>query len=313
MKKKKTSIGSKISSLIFFIIVIAILLKLYSVYKEYYFNGFTKVITEADKTSFSRDKDVKYSKESSYKIESNDFNDAMFYKEINVKPNTPYKLSCMVKTENVEAEKEPSSSGAQICILDTTECSRSYVGTKEWQKLEFMFNSKNRETVKLGFRLGGNRENVKGTAWFSDFKLEEGIENSDTNWNVVCFIFENVDVTIENKRIQLSMSRNDVDTMLENMERFKKACKELSNNNMTVSYEIHEITEAIKTVSYSEEFGYYVDPVDVKAILDDYLIDKNYDHIFVAVRLGNNNENVEIPVNDWIGLRKYGLQWSRIF
>ena len=35
--------------------------------------------------------------------ESEDYNNALFYKEINVKKNTPYKVSCYVKTENVES------------------------------------------------------------------------------------------------------------------------------------------------------------------------------------------------------------------
>ena len=313
MNKEKKGFLSKIGSLIFFIIFIVIVLKLYSVYKEYNFNEFQKVIAKTKITKFTRDKEIKYSNENSYKIESTDFNDAMFYKEIQVKPNTPYKLTCMVKTEAVEPQKSPSSSGAQICVLDTTECSESITGTNEWQKLEFMFNSKNRETIKIGFRLGGNKEDVKGSAWFSNFKLEQGNANTDTNWNVACFIFKNVDVNIENEEIKLSMNSNDIETMKSNIERFKKACKELSNNKMTVTYDVYEISEPIKTVSYSEEYGYYVDPVDVKEILKNYINKEEYDHIFVAVRLGNDNKNVEIPVNDWIGLRKYGLYWNRIF
>ncbi len=306
MNKEKKGFLSKIGSLIFFIITIVIILKLYSIYKQYNFNEFQKVITQTNITKFTRDKEVKFSEFNSYKLESTDFNDAMFYKEIEVKPNTPYKLTCMVKTENVEPKSKPSLSGAQMCILDTTECSDCITGTNDWQKLEFMFNSKNRETVKVGFRLGGNKEDVKGTAWFSDFKLESGIANTDTNWNVACFILKNVDVNIDNEHVKLSMDSSDVETMKYNINRFKKACKELSNNQMTVTYDVFEIDEPVKTISYSQEYGYYVDPVDVKDIIRNYINKDEYDHIFVAVRLGNDNKNVEIPVNDWIGLRKYG-------
>ena len=306
-EEKKKSIFSKLGTIIFFIIIILIIVKLYSVYRAYYFNGFTKVITNAEYTKFTRDSNVKYSDSDSYKIESTDFNDAMFYKEISVKPNTAYKLTCMVKTENVVPQQEPSPSGAQICILDTTECSPSVTGTTDWQKLEFMFNSKNRDTIKIGFRLGGNREDVKGIAWFSDFKLEEGTVSNDTNWNFACLMFKNVDVTIGGEQIELTMDDSDIATMKSNMARFKKACNSLSGDQMTVTYDVYEVNEPIKTVSYSEEYGYYVDPVDVKDILEEYISDKEYDHIFVVVRLGNDNENKEIPVNDWIGLRKYGL------
>ena len=306
-EKKQKSVFSILGTVIFFIIIILIIAKLYSVYKVYYFNGFTKVITDGQYSKFTRDSKVKYSENDSYKIESTDFNDAMFYKEIKVKPNTAYKLSCMVKTENVVPEKEPSPSGAQICILDTTECSKSVTGTTDWQKLEFMFNSKNRDTIKIGFRLGGNKEDVKGTAWFSDFKLEEGLISDDTNWNFVCLMFKYVDVILDGKEIKLEMADSDIATMKSNMERFKVACNNLSGDQMTVTYDVYEVDEPIKTVSYSDEYGYYVDPVDIQDILDEYISDKEYDHIFVVVRLGNDNENIKIPVNDWIGLRKYGL------
>ena len=115
-EKKQRSVFSTLGTITFFIIIILIIAKLYSVYKAYYFNGFTKVITNNQYSKFIRDSKVKCSEDDSYKIESTDFNDAMFYKEIKVKPNTPYKLSCMVKTEGVIPESEPSPSGAQICI-----------------------------------------------------------------------------------------------------------------------------------------------------------------------------------------------------
>ncbi len=313
MYKEKRSILSKIGSFIFFIIVIVTLVGLYNFYQENYFNGCAKVVTTPNITKFTRDTVVKYSTENSYKIESNTYNDAIFYKEIEVKPNTPYKLTCMVKTENVEAEQEISLSGAQICIIDTTECSQSITGTNEWQQLEFLFNSKNRETVKIGFRLGGNKEDVKGTAWFSDFKLEEGTASTDTNWNVACFILKNVDITLNNQKIKLNMSSEDINTLKADLVRYKDACKELSGNRMTVTYDVFEIDDPLTSVSYSEQFQYYVDPVDVKDILNQYIKSEEYDHVFVAVRLGNDDKNIEIPVNDWIGLRKYGISRNRIF
>lgn len=312
MKKEKRTVGSIIGTIIFFTIIAIILIKLYSIYQKYCFNDFVKATAKVNTTRFVRDDETKYNNQSSYKIESDDFNDAVFYKEIEVTPNTPYKVSCMVKTQNVQSESEISESGVQICLIDYFENSQSYVGTNDWQKLEFMFNSKNRTTIKIGFRLGGNKENVKGTAWFSDFKLETGIATSDTNWNVVCFIFKNVDVNIDKKQVKLSMNSQDIQTMKSNMERFKKACKELSGNKMSVSYDIYEIDEPITSVSYSEEYGYYVDTINIKNIIDKYLSLKEYDHIFATVRLGNDNENLEIPVNDWIGLRKHGLFRNRI-
>lgn len=299
---KKTK-GSKIVNFIFTIVILAILFKLYGVYRKYNYNEFTKAESNIGITKFTRDYKIKYGRGDSYKIESQEYNDAIFYKKIIVKPNTPYKLSCMVKTQDVENEENKYGSGAQMSIVSTTESSESIAGTSDWQKLEFIFDSKNREELEIGFRLGGNSSNSKGIAWFSDFKLEEGIKDNSNNWNVACFIMENVDVIINNENVKLSMSRTDIESMKDNMERFKNSAKELSENRMTVDYDIYEISTPVRSVTYSEEFAYYLDPSDVYNIIKEYLKNEEYDYIFVAVRLGDTFENVEIQVNDWIGLR----------
>lgn len=244
----------------------------------------------------------------SYKMDSPKFNDAIFYKKIKVKPNTPYKVSCMVKTKNVETENEKSNGGAQISIADTVESSESIVGTNEWKKVEFIFDSKSREEVEIGFRLGGNETKVKGTAWFSDFKLEEGEKDNTSNWNVACFIMQSIDVNINNENIKINMTRRDVESIKENMERFKNSANDLSNGKMTVEYDIYEISKPVTTITYSQEYGYYLDPLDVQDTIKQYLEKEEYDYIFVAVRLGNIKNNIEIPVNDWIGLRRNGFQ-----
>lgn len=191
--------NSKIANIVFAVIVISIFCILCRFYKIHSFGEFTKAENILGITKFTRDTSTTYTYKYSYKMESNDFNDSMFYKTINVKPNTPYKLTCMVKTENVETENGKTDSGAQISILNTTECSRSIKGTNDWQKLEFIFDSKNRETIEIGFRLGGNASQAKGTVWFSDFKLEEGIKDNSNNWDVACFLIKNIDVDIKEK------------------------------------------------------------------------------------------------------------------
>lgn len=310
---KKNILLSKATSIFFVLFILLIITSVYRVYKTYYFNGFIKAEYNAGITNFIRDKDVKYSDNYSYKIESPDFNDAVFYKEIKVKPNTPYRMKCMVKTRNIETENGNSDGGAQICIADSTECSTSVIGTNDWQELEFIFNSKNRETIKIGFRLGGNRDYAKGTAWFSDFTLEEGYKNTynANNWNVACFIFKNIDVNIKMETVQenlkISMSKRDITNMKSNIEMFKNSCNELSGKKMTVTYDIYEIENPITSISYSEEYGYYIDPADVKDLIDGYLKEEEYDHIFAIVRLGDIDKEIEIPVYDWIGLGRNGF------
>ena len=310
----KKSVGSKISNIIFTIIVIFVIYKLLGLYKVYYFNDFTKAEQTLGITKFTRDNKIKYSDNYSYKIESDQFNDAIFYKTINVKKNTPYKLTCMVKTKDVENVSKKNNGGAHISIVNSVEASKYISGTEDWQELEFIFDSKNRDTIEIGFRLGGNETNSKGTAWFSDFKLEEGIKTNSNNWNVACFIMKNIDTQLsDGQKLKLSMELKDVESVKSNMQRFAVACKDLSEGQMTAQYDVYEIEEPIKTITYSEEYGYYVDSADVEDIITPYLNKKEYDYIFVAVRLGDLDKNIEIPIYDWIGLRRNGFTWYRLF
>lgn len=310
----KKSVGSKISNIIFTIIVIFVIYKLLGLYKVYYFNDFTKAEQTLGITKFTRDNKIKYSDNYSYKIESDQFNDAIFYKTINVKKNTPYKLTCMVKTKDVENSSKKNNGGAHISIVNSVEASKYISGTEDWQELEFIFDSKNRDTIEIGFRLGGNDTNSKGTAWFSDFKLEEGIKTNSNNWNVACFIMKNIDTQLsDGQKLKLSMELKDVESVKSNMQRFAVACKDLSEGQMTAQYDVYEIEEPIKKITYSEEYGYYVDSADVEDIITPYLNKKEYDYIFVAVRLGDLDKNIEIPIYDWIGLRRNGFTWYRLF
>ena len=153
----------------------------YQFYQKNNFNDFIRSEAKMNTSEFKRDKEETYSDVSSYKITSNEFNDAMFSKEVKVEKNTPYKVTCMIKTKGVQADKEASSIGAQISISDTVERSVAISGDSDWQEVEFIFNSKNRDTVDIAFRLGGTGGYAKGEAWFSDFKIERVRISKDKN------------------------------------------------------------------------------------------------------------------------------------
>ena len=260
-----------------------------------------------------RDSEVKYSKTNSYKITSNNENDATFYKKVKVQKNKPYKVTCMVKTENVKSEGDISGVGAQISIIGTTEKSVAITGTQDWQKIEMIFNSKDREEVDIGFRLGGYLGKCIGTAWFSDFTFEEGTISQNNNWKFACFIFENTDVVLNGKEINISMSETDINDIRDTIKRFGANIKDLSGNKMTADYDTYIVKDPITKLSYDEEFGYYVAAEDVEDSIKDVVKQNEYDHIFVIIRLGNEEYRNDIQVNDWIGLRFYGLLWNRIF
>ena len=299
--KQEKSLMSKIISWVLMIIMIIIIIKLFKVFKTFYFNGFIKAEANYGISSFERDFNTKYLNDNSYKIESKDFNDAAFYKEIKVEPNTAYRVSCMVKTNDIIPEEINTDGGACISLVEQVEISKSVTGTNDWTKLELCFNSQNRDYIKIGFRLGGNTGKAKGVAWFSNFKLEKGIVSDSNNWKVACFILKNIDVNINGQEYNFSMSLSDIESVKNNMERFKNSCKELSNGKMQVTYNIIPIEDTITSISYSEEHGYYINPYDVNQYIEDIVLENEYDYIFVTLRMGN--ENKQIPTKEWIGLR----------
>ena len=205
MEQKKRK--HKISYYITLAILLVILYFVYQYYQQNNFNDFVRSESKLYASTFIRDNEVKYTAKRSYKIDSKDFNDAMFYKKIKVNKNQPYKVTCMVKTSNVQAENENSGIGAQISIEGTTERSIAISGTQNWQKIELIFNSKDREEVNIGFRLGGYLGEAKGEAWFSNFTIEEGITDNNSEWKFACFIFKTTDVTINGKEIKLDVTR----------------------------------------------------------------------------------------------------------
>lgn len=305
MRKSRSFVGRVLYYFIVFILLIGVY-KAYGLYKENNFNEYIRSEHTLGYAEFKRDNKVKYSDMSSYRITNKEFNDAMFSKKVKVSPNTPYKVTCMVKTKDVVTENEPSLAGAQIVIGDTVERSNAITGTSDWTKLEFLFNSKNREEVDIGFRLGGYDDNVKGTAWFSDFTLEAGSENESTDWNFACFFFDEINAKIESngttKEVKTIMQDYDYYTMKNDMERFIDTCENLSNGLMTAEFDMFRISEPITSLSYDEQNGYYVGPKDVYTHIQKYLKEKEYDHIFVCMNLGDANNGISSDMTKWIGL-----------
>lgn len=308
-----------IGNVVFIIIILIIFAIFLHFFEKYNFNDYQKSEYFSNKSDFSRDGNEKYSKNKSYRIKSDEFNDAMFYKSIKVEKNTVYKITCMVKTQNIKTQKESSNAGAQISVADTTEMSKALRGNNDWQKLELLIDSKDRDTIDIGFRLGGYEDNCSGTAWFTDFSIESGVKETSSEWKFALFIFENLDVNInqdgENKNIKSSMNEEDINTMVQDMEIFKNSIRSLSGNKMTVTTNLYKVAQPITTLSYDEENGYFVSTKDVENIIDDEVRKNEFDHIFIAVRFGDILSSKNASGNDWIGLGYmdyYGIGFSNI-
>ena len=79
MKKNKNT-ATKIIDFVIFLILIVVLYFAYKYYQKNNFNEFIRSETNPYTSKFVRDDEQKYSERASYKIQSNEFNDAMFYK-----------------------------------------------------------------------------------------------------------------------------------------------------------------------------------------------------------------------------------------
>lgn len=288
-----------ISRIFSLIILIGLITALVYIYNKYYFNDFIKANENKGETSYYRDSSQKYNGQKSYCIENKDYNDALFFKEISVKKDTPYRITCMVKTENVESDK-PETSGACISIMGTADQTIPIQGTTDWQKVTLLVDSKEQDKLDISFRLGGYDGYSKGKVWFSDIHVEEGIKDETSDWNVVCFLIDNIDVNIEEKHHTYSLTQEDKDLLKDNLKRFANTVESFSNNAMTVSYQTVEIKEPLTSLSYDQENYYYVAAKDVKPLIDDYVQKNEYDHIFIGIRMGDTLSS--IPVNEWIGL-----------
>ena len=288
-----------ISRIFSLIILVGLITALVYIYNKYYFNDFIKANENKGETSYYRDSSQKYNGQKSYCIENKDYNDALFFKKISVKKDTPYRITCMVKTENVESDK-PETSGACISIMGTADQTIPIQGTTDWQKVTLLVDSKEQDTLDISFRLGGYDGYSKGKAWFSDIHVEEGVKDETSDWNVECFLIDNIDVNVEGKQYTYSLTQEDKDLLKDNLKRFANTVESFSNNAMTVSYQTVEIKEPLTSLSYDQENYYYVAAKDVKPLIDDYVQKNEYDHIFIGIRMGDTLSS--IPVNEWIGL-----------
>lgn len=294
--RKIKNIGSNIFVMVLIIIAIVI-------YRKYDYNFYLKGISEPGKTEFSRDSQITTNSKRSYKISNTDYNDAMFYKEITVKEYTPYKVTCMIRTENVEQYNNSQIAGAQIVLKGTEEHSEIISGNSEWTKVEFCFNSKNKTTVSVGFRLGGNGEKAKGTAWFSDLQIEEGFQGDGTEWHFACIIFNEVDVKLENDiLVKEQLTNEEVSNLISTMKRFGTTCSQITENKMSATYDVIQIADPITTLSYDEQNGYYISEKDVYNLIEQYISQKEYDHIFVCAKLPDEQYMAKDIAINWVGL-----------
>ena len=315
MEKKESNIARIIGNIVAVILLAIILVVAWKVYQKNNFNDYVRAEYNLEQSIFTRDEEVKFGNANSYKIESPTYNDAMFFKTIDVTPNTVYRVTCKIKTQDVVAQDEYADVGAHISIANTFQKSDNVIGTSDWTEVSLCFNSKNKDKIDIGFRLGGAEGFAKGTAWFTDFTLESGLTDNSNDWKILCVLFDNVEVNIDGNEVKLELTQTDKEDIVACIRRFKTSMEEMTGYKMQINYDLYEVQNPITHFSYDKDTGYYVSGYDVREVLDEYIKDGLYDHIFVAFRTGSINNDQSIYVNDWIGLGSMeyrGLGYSNI-
>jgi len=97
-------------------------------------------------------------------------NDARVSQTVKVIPDTLYKISCMVKVENIDT----SGAGANISVIDGNAYSEPVNGTTDgWKELVVYGRAaQNQKTAEISFGIGGYGSTSMGKAYFDDVKME---------------------------------------------------------------------------------------------------------------------------------------------
>jgi hypothetical protein len=108
----------------------------------------------------------------SIKISSNTANDAYWSQVVQVQPNSQYRLSGWIKTENVSNTNEINNHGAHLSTLGLWTNSTGFWGTNNWSYVSYLINTGSYNEITVVGRIGTYSGTATGTAWFDDMKLE---------------------------------------------------------------------------------------------------------------------------------------------
>lgn len=115
---------------------------------------------------------------SSAAVENLKPNHARWTQKVSVKPDTYYKISGFVKTEDIPAASSEQGAGANLFISDVSASYPQAYDTKGmWQELEFVGVTGPEQTeVMIGAGLGQYGALTTGKAFFDDIKLEQTVK-----------------------------------------------------------------------------------------------------------------------------------------
>ncbi len=228
----------------------------------------------------------------SIKIKNNDYGVSRVEKSFKVKPNTTYRATVMAKCVDYKKSGKSNHDFSNFgAVLATAQRVPSGVGTTsdKWQKLTYYFDSGDKTKYTLALYNTG----CKGTAYFSDFRLEE-VTNE---WNF-CVVYVNsikAQYTENGKKKTYSktFSQEDKDYCTSEMKKLYNYLSFLSEGKINVkSIDFYECEETVTSLTLRTTEGnecYYTNCKDkaLKNRLDEIIKNakstsgKQYDHIVI--------------------------------
>ena len=245
----------------------------------------------------------------SFKIVNTGYNYATIRKDVILKPNTQYRYSAMVKY--IGYELEPGSNGdagASIGVLvgDNWRVS-SYSNSSEWVKVSYSFWTDG--TGKAAIYLRNGYPYCKGTAYYSDIRLEEAVCSTD-QWNILVLIVKNIDadLNIEGKitNYKGSYTDEDVSFIKNNLpDQLKKQLPRVSDGLIGVNdVDVYSFDNAVKEANTEHNYLSLTDKT-LRNELDKYVNKKTYQQIILVTPF-------EYGTTSWLGLAGFDYEGIKL-
>jgi len=242
-----------------------------------------------------------------FAITSTEFSESYLHKTFTVKQNTTYSFSADVWTDSTTQNSSPSPVLSRVIINSDANGADEYItpigGT---QRLSFMFNTQNSNTVTLRLVHGHWANGVKGTSHFSNLVLQEmTVSGTTKTWDVLCLTFRNLDAnfliggTLRN--VNISMDSADISFASTLFNRFATYMNTVSNGQIIVNIDIRIINEPLELLSYAGGYDYNAPNEDIYPHAHPHLQAKNYDHVMSILRLSAEDSTYNVPTG-WVGL-----------
>lgn len=225
-------------------------------------------------------------------ISQSEPNDSRWIQTVAVFPNTDYRLSGWIRTENVGG----AGVGANLSVAGTWTRTDSLLGTNDWTYVSITFSTGASSRIDVAARLGHWGSTVTGTAWFDDLTLESvnplpnllpevflplvANKSSDDcypttpSWKILVLVYETTDFTYDDSIGQqhhfvASLTQAEKEKIAQAVNRFVNVdIPALNSCNMKPTVTIRYPEHALSNLSPMGCNDYAPSPVDVAADRD---------------------------------------------